>query len=504
MLRFDEWRAAARPLLAAQVSSDAIDWIDLRIRPRARGLAEVAAPDEAMPEVASPEERAEAAPMGLASPAALAVPAAGAAAAPGAARSRSELRIPRVLLRLLETIADFRDSARWDLMYRLAFRTLYVNARLLEDAADEDVRRASLMEREIRRDCHKMHAFVRFREVDASGEKFLAWFEPSHYTLTRGAQFFVKRFPNMQWSIVTPDGAAIWNREQLDIIDAPHTLERAPDDAHETLWRVYYRNICNVARINPAAMQKEMPQRYWNNLPEAAEIHALLREGHSNFAHRQRESEQAAIAGKAVQRALERLPSLDENSLQACRRCDLWKSATQAVDGEGPRDARMMLVGEQPGDEEDLRGRPFVGPAGRVLDEALSAAQVDRSSLFVTNAVKHFKWQPRGKRRLHQKPVAGEIDACGVWLEREIAQITPLVIVALGATAARALSGRSIPIESARAREFAHVSGAKVRVTYHPSAILRSEEPRASELRSALVHDLASAAQSVRTISAVS
>jgi DNA polymerase len=149
-----------------------------------------------------------------------------------------------------------------------------------------------------------------------------------------------------------------------------------------------------------------------------------------------------------------------------------------------------MLVGEQPGDEEDIRGRPFVGPAGRLLDHALKTAGVARNELFITNAVKHFKWEPRGKRRLHKRPDQQEILACNTWLDQEIARISPRVIVALGATALRALAGSAQSIESARREMFHHSSGALVLVTYHPSAILRADSERAEQLRGALVEDL--------------
>ena len=179
---------------------------------------------------------------------------------------------------------------------------------------------------------------------------------------------------------------------------------------------------------------------------------------------------------------------------QVCRRCDLWRHATQAVTGEGRRGARMMLVGEQPGDAEDRQGRPFVGPAGKILDAAIAAAGLARGDLFITNAVKHFKWEPRGKRRLHKKPDVREIDACSVWLEREITAVRPRVIVALGATALRALLGPSVSIDAARRRHLAHDRGARILATYHPAAILRAEGARAEELRQLLIQDLRRAA----------
>jgi uracil-DNA glycosylase len=178
------------------------------------------------------------------------------------------------------------------------------------------------------------------------------------------------------------------------------------------------------------------------------------------------------------------------DSIQDCRRCDLWKNATQAVPGEGAAHARIMLVGEQPGDEEDLRGRPFVGPAGRVLDQCLEAAALKREKIFVTNAVKHFKWVPRGKRRLHQKPNTGEINACNIWLDLEIERVKPHVIVALGATGLRALLRKMLTFDAARRQSLQHETGVPVIASYHPSAILRAEGEGAETLRAALIEDL--------------
>jgi uracil-DNA glycosylase family protein len=160
----------------------------------------------------------------------------------------------------------------------------------------------------------------------------------------------------------------------------------------------------------------------------------------------------------------------------ACRRCPLYKNATQAVPGEGRKDARLMLVGEQPGDKEDLAGRPFVGPAGRVLDQALAEAGISRSEVFVTNAVKHFKHELRGKRRLHKRPDAHEIERCKVWLELERAIVKPAAIVALGASAARSLLGRPVTIAKTRGRPLELADGTRAFVTIHPSFLLRIQD----------------------------
>ena len=450
---FESWRDTARPWLAAGHKVDAIRWL---------GTAS---------EVAS---RAPASSRG------------GARHAPG------RLRIPRRVMSLLENLACFRHDSRWEFMYRLAWRVLYENPQLLDDPADPDVASAMSMARAVRRDIHKMHAFVRFREIIAAGQEpsYFAWFEPQHEILRAGATFFIKRFPNMRWTIATPDGAAVWDKESVQFVAAELAGERPAHDAQEDLWRTYYHSICNVARINPVAMQREMPKHYWRHLPEATEIATLMREGSARFAARHQESDHADFTGaKSLQRSLAQI-HLPAEGVQTCRACDIWKHATQAVEGEGPPAAQLMLVGEQPGDEEDLQGRPFVGPAGKVLDDVLAVAGLTRSEIYITNAVKHFKWEPRGKRRLHKKPSIGEIRICIVWLRKEIEAVKPAIIVALGASALSALDSGSLSIEAARQMHLTHASGARIIATYHPSAILRGDAERAATLRAALVADL--------------
>jgi DNA polymerase len=174
-----------------------------------------------------------------------------------------------------------------------------------------------------------------------------------------------------------------------------------------------------------------------------------------------------------------------------CQDCPLWANATQTVFGAGDPHARVMLVGEQPGDEEDNKGLPFVGPAGKLLNRALEAAGVEREGLYVTNAVKHFKWQPRGKRRLHKTPAQREVDACHQWLEREIATVKPKVIVALGATAARAVISKDFKVSAMRGRFVESRYAPAVFATFHPSALLRLQDEEERERAfSQLVQDL--------------
>lgn len=448
---FESWRDAVRPLLASGEKPDRLAWSDMFSHP-----AVVAKPSDGKP-------------------------------AP---------RISRTLMSLLENLACFRHQSRWELMYRLSWRVLFEKPNLLQDPGDPDVQHAMSMDREVRRDLHKMHAFVRFREVTSkAGESaYFSWFEPQHEILRTGAKFFVKRFPDMQWTIATPDGAAVWDSSTLSFVDSDQLGERPTGDVSEDLWRTYYRSICNVARINPTAMQREMPQRYWHNLPESAEISTLIREGSARFAARHEQSDHHELTeAKAVKRSLSQVIA-PADELQLCTACDIFKHATQAVAGVGPQMAAIMLVGEQPGDEEDLRGQPFVGPAGKVLDTVLEEAGLPRADLYITNAVKHFKWEPRGKRRLHKKPSTGEIRACNGWLQSEINSVRPAVIVALGASALSALNGSSASIEAAQYLKFRHPSGARILAAYHPSAILRSEAARANFLRATLLRVLKQAA----------
>jgi uracil-DNA glycosylase len=185
---------------------------------------------------------------------------------------------------------------------------------------------------------------------------------------------------------------------------------------------------------------------------------------------------------------------------ERCRRCDLWKKGTQTVFGAGPSKAQLMFVGEQPGDQEDLAGEPFVGPAGKLLREALEEAGIDPASAYLTNAVKHFKWEPRGKRRIHKKPNSAEVGACHIWLEAEIANIKPRVIVALGATAAGALLGPSARVTRDRGKRFPSPLAPIVTLTVHPSSILRAPDAESrADARAAFIKDLRGIARMLRS-----
>jgi DNA polymerase len=223
--------------------------------------------------------------------------------------------------------------------------------------------------------------------------------------------------------------------------------------------------------------------RYWKNLPEAALIPDLV----SRAATGARRIAQAGEVGRregaqvrvdAVRaQPLRALPS----ALDACRNCELWRAATQAVPGRGPETAALMIVGEQPGDAEDIAGEPFVGPAGRLLDAAMAEAGVAREAAWMTNAVKHFKFEPRGKRRIHKTPAQAEVAACGHWLRAEIAAVAPRVILTLGATATRAVLGGAPPaLAGIQGRPIAH-GAATVVPAWHPAYVLRLADAAARE-----------------------
>ncbi|MBV9785477.1 MAG: UdgX family uracil-DNA binding protein [Acidisphaera sp.] len=410
--------------------------------------------------------------------------------------------VPRALLELAETAVQARDPERFALLYTLLFRVHAGERHLLDQATDPTVHRVSGLARSVRRDTDKMRAFLRFREVvEPEGTRHVGWFEPEHYILEANAPFFVRRFATMLWSILTPYRSAHWDGETLSFGPGADRTQVPDDDALEAYWRAYYRSIFNPARLKVAAMTSEMPRKYWKNLPEAAAIPTLIRTAQQRTAAM---VEQTPMPSRPPRKSAPLpVPEGQPAGLAAiaqeaarCRRCPLWERATQTVFGEGARDAAMMLVGEQPGDQEDLAGRPFVGPAGQLLDRALQEAGIDRTRLYVTNAVKHFKFEPRGKRRIHQKPDSGEIAACKFWLDQELAEVSPRLTVLLGASAARAVLGRAVTIWRERGRAIPLSANATAFVTVHPSFLLRLPDEAAKRHEyAAFVRDLREAAR---------
>lgn len=377
------------------------------------------------------------------------------------------LTVPKGFVDLAEQALLHSAPQRFALLYALLLRVVE-QPRLLDDRADPLVRRVEDMARKVRRDIHKMHAFVRFRQSDAEGTpRFIAWFEPEHHILRANAGFFVGRFANMRWSILTPQGTLHWDGETLCEGPPARRGDAPAGDPVEAVWKRYYAAIFNPARLMTKAMLKEMPRKYWKNMPETALVPGLIADA--------RRRELAMIDQTPIPRGAtgpEALALLREEAA-TCRRCALCRPATQTVFGEGPANAPIMIVGEQPGDQEDLAGKPFVGPAGMLFDRALAAAGIARADTYVTNAVKHFKFEQQGKHRLHARPNVGEIDVCRWWLDQERAIVRPRIVIAMGATAARSLTGRAVAIGAERGRAIPLADGTPCWVTVHPSALLR-------------------------------
>jgi probable DNA metabolism protein len=411
--------------------------------------------------------------------------------------------LPKAAISTIESALAHSDPERFARAYDIVLRLSRKRLRW-GDRSDPALHRLLLQDKAVHRDIHKMHAFVRFREVGdpaAPRRAFAAWFEPDHPITEAGAPFFARRFGDMDWVIATPDLTARFEDGRLGFSLTDPGF-RPPPDATEDLWRTYFSHIFNPARLMVSAMTSEMPRKYWKNLPEAALIPDLIRSAPAR-AQAMRDAMPSIPLPHADRLRPQRVPAPDTASLtldtlkpalDACRRCGIGARATQGVPGEGPAGAWLMIVGEQPGDAEDLAGRPFVGPAGQVLDRCARAAGLDRHEVFVTNAVKHFKFTPRGKRRLHQRPDVDEVSHCRWWLDLERQLVRPKVVLALGATAALSLTGSGDRLLQRRGKAEHLADGTPALISLHPAYILRLPDPAArAQAEAQLTDDLAGA-----------
>jgi DNA polymerase len=443
---FHGWRSAARTLIARGIAPEDVEWVI--------GSERSLLGTEAAETVLAPSE---------------------------------SLTVPRAFMALAVNVILHSDPQRFALLCKLLWR-LRREPRLMNVASDEDVVRAQTMEGAVCREIHKTHAFVRFRAIATDdGDVHVAWFEPVHHTLERAAPFFARRFGSMRWSILTPRVSAHWDTKELTFGPGASSADAPDHDRLEDLWRTDHASIFNPARLKTRTMQAHMPRKYWHNMSETREIGRLVGAAAGTAGRmleqpptQKKPSRRTASSSvrhpphshTALADADSELEALRRDA-SSCTRCPLCSIATQMVFGEGPASATTMFVGEQPGDQEDLAGRPFVGPAGQLFDRALREAGIERSQVYVTNAVKHFKFEPRGKRRLHKTPAQLEIEACRHWLEREILLVEPQLIVAMGATAAHAILGAPTPIQRNRGKLIAVSKNTQVLVTVHPSYVLR-------------------------------
>ena len=493
----DDFRARVRALLAADLPPAAVV-----LRARA-------------PSSEAGQQAGLFASVGASSAAPGAARAAGAAALP--ARPAAPRRpLPAALAEGVRQVAHHRDAGRWQLLYRLIWRQAAAGAApVLERRLDPDVVRFERLRAQVRRDVHRCHAFLRFRRLaDAAGELWGAWYEPDHDTLPLALPFFVSRLGESRWWVASTRRSAAFDGRVLRWLPGqrPPSPTRAPHpqmapgaaaDDTEGLWVTYFAAIFNPARLNPRAMRQHMPRRFWRHLPEGECVSTLVREAtaRQETAMRSdptpRPQTQLSLLGDAAPEEGAPAPAAPataahlvatsardggtswqalRESARGCAACPWASDATQTVFGLGPIDASIMLVGEQPGDQEDLRGAPFVGPAGQLLREIMAEVPLDPEACYLTNAVKHFKWTPRGKRRIHQKPSARDIATCRPWLTAEQQALQPRLTIALGLVAAHGLLGKAMRLGDIRGRRLRLPTCDNTWVTSHPSAILRMPE----------------------------
>lgn len=450
---FETWRTIARRLRANGVPPEQVSWVD--------GASLFDRESTAMPATAPPQP------------------------------------VPAGFVKLADRVALHRDREKWSCLYRVLWRLTHGERHLLDVTVDPDVHRLIEMEKSVRRDIHKMKAFVRFRKVDDErGEHYIAWHQPDHFIVRAVAPFFCNRFATMRWTILTPDASMSWDQQSLSFGPGLPRSAAPMQDELELCWRTYYASIFNPARIKLKAMQKEMPKKHWRTMPETDLIQQMLRDAPTRVATMVERARTAPPASAAPFVPTTQALRILQAAAASCQGCLLHCNATQTVWGEGPAGATCMVIGEQPGDQEDRAGRPFVGPAGQVLDAALIDAGLVRDQLYLTNSVKHFKFVQRGLRRIHAKPSPREVAACHPWLQAEIAAVQPKMIVCLGVTAAQSLLGMKFRLTDQRGvihRDTPHAPW--VLATIHPSFILRIPDPATQQAtRQQFVTDLRLAA----------
>jgi probable DNA metabolism protein len=372
--------------------------------------------------------------------------------------------LARALVSLASQAIQARDPERFALLYRLVWRA-QAGENLVEDQADPDMRRTRGLALAVRAEQHRMRNQIRYLRVD---DRYVGWYVPAHFVVEANTLLLARRFADYAVAILTPDASAFWDPGTPPRFGAGVSAEAIPDDDALTEW---YRSYGD---------EMEAAARPGTSIPEAERL------GDDPWP-----PDRQAIGPVVMPVGIDSGIAAAIRESADCRRCDLWKYPTQTVFGEGPAGARVMFVGEVPGDQEDIVGRPFVGPAGQLLDRAMEEAGIDRRAAYVTNAVKHFKFTPRGKRRLHQTPDGPEIQACRFWLDVERVRLAPSLIVALGATAARTVLGRAVTIGRERGRPIRLSDTETAFVTVHPSFLLRvpDEDAKRREYR-AFVQDM--------------
>lgn len=399
------WRSGARSALAAGISPADIDWYDSGQRDLL-GAADIAG----APVVAA-----------------------------------SDVRVPRAFVQLAEMVLCHREPARLAVLYRLLWRINRGERNLLENPTDPDVIQASHLAQAVRRDTHKMKAFVRFREVVGDQDSFIAWFEPEHHILDRVADFFARRFTGMRWAILTPYRSIRWDGDAVTFWPGARRDEVPGEDAGEELWRTYYANIFNPARLNTRMMRQEMPVKYWKNLPEASLLPHLVRDAGArvqqmhDYPLASRSKRVPSRNAKPQVQAANDLAALHARA-ESCRQCPLWEGTTRVVFGEGAAPAQLMVVGLHPSDMDDLRGSAFSDPQGMLLAQVVQTAGWNADAVYYTHIVKHLRSKRNAGARIALAPLQSHTQACMPWLRQQLAEVKPRIVVCLGQTALSALA----------------------------------------------------------------
>jgi DNA polymerase len=395
---------------------------------------------------------------------------------PTAGREKSSLiKIPREFIKDAEFVSAYNDNSTWSLLYRLLYRIAFEQKNLMDNPLDNDVLDFHRRMKLVGRDLHKMHAFVRFKEIKHNDESiYMAWHRPDHRILKLAAPFFTDRFNGMNWVIFTEDESMSWINNELSFGPGISQKEAEAYDETEELWKTYYASTFNPARLKVKMMKSELPVRHWATLPEAELIDGLIKEAPymvDRFIETQRTS---AVASIPVN-----VSSLSElrTALPNCSACTICSKATAPVMGEGPINVDIVFVGEQPGLEEDISGSPFIGPAGRLLMEALDRADIKRDDVYLTNAVKAFKWKDLDGFKKHVNPSSFEISACRPWVRAELEMIRPKILVCLGASAAQSVFGKVMKVHESGGKVFQTSLCDYTIILPHPSAILRTQDP---------------------------
>lgn len=415
------------------------------------------------------------------------------------ADSQAAVRVPQAFLGMARRVLCHRDPERHALLYRVLWRLAQGERGLLDDPMDGDVAALLRFEKAVNHTAHQLRAFLRFRRLElGGGPRYVGYYAPEHRVLGLVAPSFARRFRDAPWSVLTPDEAVHCDAGELSYTPGTPPPPNEQDDEIERLFVTYYSAIYDPARTNLRKLHADLPRKHWARLPEARVIPELVREAPTRLLAMQRAAAELPRTPSFVPEARD-LGSL-RRAARTCQGCELHGPATQTVFGEGSAEARLVLIGEQPGDQEDRAGRPFVGPAGQLLNEALAEVGLDRSALYLTNAVKHFRFEPRGKARLHQRPKPGDVRACRPWLIAELETLSPAVLVCLGLTASQSIWGATFRLTEARGRWLSCPWAPHALATWHPANVLRApDEATRAKTYGELVADLRSAAERLQS-----